>query len=366
MPPNCPFAAPVIEPAADALVPPPASAVCALPAAAAGLAPATPPCAATFARVALSAATLAATLAPGTRKVGGLDAARAADGPPPLSAAPARPGRGLDPLAPTGPPELPPLPPRAPCGERGRRHSKQFRRREKLGWNPHAVQRQSPSCGRRTPSAPAPWPPDRAAPLEFEPRIAGSLPRAPACFPNVLPPPPPPAPAAPPSKRSRSSRRPCRREMLSPSAPPPPPRRCGIACRAGPPPPWWDARRRLAASTANSARAAWRWRLARRCQACSPRAVMAEASDERPWAARAARRRGQRKAAREAAEEPAAKEVGGRAAVARVGSSREQRLPWREWRRAREPGTSVDSRPDRAAGRRYAQRPASPRGPIRL
>jgi hypothetical protein len=245
---------------------------------------------------------LAATLAPGTLNVGAFSfALTSAEAPLLLAALP--PSMGRSPPAPTGPrviwPEPPPvldLP--TPRGERARPHRKQSRRREKLGANWQLLQVQSPGCGGRL-DPPAPPRPPALASRELPPLASNSRPRE-----------PPRAPPAAPRASSRSlwaarstclsrSRRPCRRtESVPPplSLPPPPPRRCGMMAAAmpPPPPPWCAARRRCAAPRATSARADWRRRRARRCHACSPRAV---AASWRPSGGRAADRRGHRRAA---------------------------------------------------------------------
>ncbi len=204
------------------------------------------------------------------------------------------PSNGLSPPAPMGPcdkllapPPTPPVPP--PRGERGRRHSKQLRRRAKFGWNPHPLQTQSPTCGRRSPTAAPPALLPRGGCPELAPRRGGAMSRASSRRAS----PRPRSPARPPpeccSTRSNKSLRPCRK-LNSASFPPPlpTPRRCGMtaaATRSPPPPPWCAASRRCAAPRATSALAAWRWRRARRCQDCSPRAVATRGSAERPMAA---------------------------------------------------------------------------------
>ncbi len=202
----------------------------------------------------------------------------------------ALPSIGRSPFAPTGPRDRPPplLPPRAaasPRGERGLLQSKQVRRLAKFGLNPQAAHSQSPGWDRR--SVPA-WPPLPAPRWAVARRAPMLLPRDPSRMPMGRPPPPPPPPELR-STRSRSSRNPCRSVKSSASLPPAAPRRGGIAERAKqltPPPPWCAATLRRAASSAMSARAACLCRLARRCQACSPRAVAARRDARRPEAAR--------------------------------------------------------------------------------
>ncbi len=192
-------------------------------------------------------------------------------------------------MAPIGPRDRPPpLPPNlvapSPWGERGLLQSKQVRRLAKLGPNPQAVHTQSPGWDLRSVPTWLPFLALRGAlsrrPLESPPRELSRLANW------GLPPPPPPLALR--STRSRSSRSPCLSVKTSSALRSAAPLRGGIAeCtrKQFPPPPWCAATLRLAASRAMSALAACRCRLARRCQACSPRAVAAKRGAERHKAA---------------------------------------------------------------------------------
>ncbi len=199
---------------------------------------------------------------------------------------------GVLPPAPIGPRAVPlrgegprpfPSPPRvAP-------HLKQLPRDAKLGPKRHEGQSQSPSRRPRRPPAASP-PPRRPPP----PPLQAPPPICPPCCPLPrLPPLPPPAmvakplppPSAPPpwppwkmSWRMRPSR--------AASSPAPSPRgsvrRCGMGERpqAGPLcAEWWLCRSTRASATRSRALACPRARRARRCQAGSPRALVARTGE---------------------------------------------------------------------------------------
>ncbi len=128
----------------------------------------------------------------------------------------------------------------------------------------------------------------------------------------------------------------------------------GIVARGRPPPPWCAASLRRAASSAMSARADWRWRLARLCQDCSPRDVVAKACP-RPTTAGSARTARGEAAARRVAEATTARSGGG---AERCPARRPPPTPGRRAEaRRRRPSAAARGRSGRTRWRKVAAHP---------
>ncbi len=186
-------------------------------------------------------------------------------------------GKGLRPRSP---------PPRATP------HLKQLPREAKLGPKRQDGQSQSPSRRPRRPAAASPPPLRPPPPPPQVPTPVCLFCCCPFPRPPPLPPPPLVAPSAPPPSAPplwplrRISCRICPKSSASPPAPPP--RDCARRCGMGPRlqagrlcAEWWLCSRARASATRSRALACPRARRARRCQAGSPRGLVARAIERK-------------------------------------------------------------------------------------